>query len=382
MAWTAIAPPSADYQSEIWLEDDDGLIWSDKGTERPRLYEDAPPTRQWAAGEWGWDSREVATLSGTPPGQYDIVVTLFDKATLTPGTLIDAAGSAVGPTAVIGQIEIVNPSEPPSFAPQYPAERDFPALGLRLLGYNQDRAEAAAGDSVLLTLFWECYDAMLCERFSLRLENEAGESVREWQLPTIRGGFPAEAWAAHGRLRGQHVVQLPAGMTSGRYRFYLEEYPLGEITVTAPARQFTSPTLVQQLRATFNRDDTAIATLAGIAADSPLPSCSPAPLPGVSCALALVWRAETETPMGYHVFVHLVDETGAILAQSDGIPGNWTRPTTGWLRGEYVIDSHALNVPSPLPPGPLSVRVGLYNPDDGVRLTTDGAEYMTIPLAP
>ena len=76
MAWTAVAPPTADYQSNVWLVGPDGLIWSEKGTERPRLYEDAPSTRHWLPGQWAWDSREVQVFTGAPPGQYDIVLTL------------------------------------------------------------------------------------------------------------------------------------------------------------------------------------------------------------------------------------------------------------------------------------------------------------------
>ena len=59
LAWTAVAPPAVDYQSEITLIGPGGLAWSEKGTERPRVFEDAPAHPPWSPGEWGWDSREV-----------------------------------------------------------------------------------------------------------------------------------------------------------------------------------------------------------------------------------------------------------------------------------------------------------------------------------
>ncbi|HMT20117.1 MAG TPA: hypothetical protein PKE20_02540 [Promineifilum sp.] len=380
LAWTAVAPPQIDYQSEISLIGPDGLTWSRKGTERTRVFEDAAPTRLWATGEWGWDSREVVTLSGAPPGRYDIVVTLFDKATLAPVTLVDTSiGQAVGPTAVIGQIEIVNPTDAPAFDPQYPVDHALPNSALRLLGYNQDRAEAAPGESVLLTLFWECLNQAACGEFTLRLANEAGETAAEWRLPAVREGLPPEQWPDHGRLRGQHPIQLPAGLPSGRYRFLLEDFSLGEIAVTAPERQFTPPPLAQQLDATFTTaDDTPIATLVGIALDPTIPLC--ALTPEATCSLPLIWRAAGEAGVGYHAFVHLVDETGNILAQSDVVPAGWTRPTTGWLPGEYVIDTHTLTLPAELPPGPLSLRVGLYDPQTGARLRMDKADFAVIPL--
>jgi hypothetical protein len=154
---------------------------------------------------------------------------------------------------------------------------------------------------------------------------------------------------------------------------------LGEIAVTAPERQFTPPPLAQELGGAFvTADGKPLATLIGIAADSPQPPCSPAPL--LPCPIPRVWRAEAETPSGYHVFIHLVDESGAILAQSDAAPANWTRPTTGWLPGEYVIDTHTLIPPSELPAGPLWLHVGLYDPVTGERLRVDGVEYVSIPL--
>jgi len=389
MAWTAVAPPAVDYQSEISLVGPDGLAWSRKGTERPRVYEEMPPTRQWMPGEWAWDSREVQTLSGAPPGLYDIVVTLFDKETLAPVTFADdATGDLLGPTAVIGQVEIVNPDAPPEFAPQFPADHALPASGLRLLGYNQDRAEAMPGETVLMTFFWECREGSECERFTLRLADEAGASVREWPLPAVREGFAADSWPDHGRLRGQHLIQLPAGLGGGDYRFMIEDFALGHIAVSAPERQFEPPNLAQTVDSTFiAAGGEPVATLMGIAkpdggeTDSPPPLCTSAPpAPGGSCALPLVWRALAETPVSYHVFVHLVDEAGVILAQSDAVPANWSRPTTGWLPGEYVIDTHMLALPAGLPAGPLSIRVGLYDPDSDARLAADGADHAVVPM--
>ena len=382
LAWTAVAPPQVDYQSEIALIGPDRLAWNQKGTERTRVYEDAAPTRLWAAGEWGWDSREVQTLSGAPPGIYDIVVTLFDRATLAPVTLIDtASGQAAGPEAVIGQIEIVNPEAAPAFDAQFPLEHHLPGSSLRLLGFNQDRAEATPGEAVLMTLFWECEDAANCERFPLALRDADGAVAREWSLPAVREGLPPAAWPAHGRLRGQHLVPLPASLDDGRYQFSLGDFPLGEITIVAPERVLSEPELAQRVDAAFaDAAGEAVATLAGIGLDAATP-CLTDIAPGTICSLPLVWRAERETTTAYHVFVHLADEAGNILAQSDAVPAGWARPTTGWLPGEYIVDVHSLILPSELPSDQLAFRVGLYDPDTGQRLAINGSDaaFITLP---
>ncbi len=373
LAWTTLAPPGLDYQSDVWLVGPDGLIGSVKGTERPRVFEDAPPTRQWLPGEWAWDSREVRVLSGAPPGEYDIVLTLFDKATLQPVTLTTTTGAAVGPTAVIGRMTVTNPAAPPDFTPQYPLAASV-APGLALLGYNQDRATAVPGERVLLTLFWECANPVTCDRFPVRLVDDTGQTAQTWQLPVIREGFAADEWPAHGRLRGQYQLQLPAGLPSGAYRFVVGEgVALEPIQVTAPERQFAPPSLSVEVNAPFaTADGQLVATLIGLAS----PPCSPVPL--LPCAIPLLWRAEAETPTDYRVFVHLVDATGAIVAQSDAAPAGWTRPTTGWLPGEYISDTHTLTLPDTLPPGPFALRVGLYDPDTGTRLLSGAADFVVI----
>jgi hypothetical protein len=71
----------------------------------------------------------------------------------------------------------------------------------------------------------------------------------------------------------------------------------------------------------------------------------------------------------------LVDENGQIIAQSDGEPANWSRPTTGWAAGEYILDPHSLTLPESLPDGPLTYRVGLYDPATGQRLQTQTADF-------
>jgi hypothetical protein len=77
--------------------------------------------------------------------------------------------------------------------------------------------------------------------------------------------------------------------------------------------------------------------------------------------------------LSYAVFIHLADDAGRVWAQSDSVPVNWTRPTTGWVPGEYVADTHALTLPDDLPPGEYRLWVGLYDPQTGNRVPVAGA---------
>ena len=121
---------------------------------------------------------------------------------------------------------------------------------------------------------------------------------------------------------------------------------------------------------TFSQDNQPLITLVGL---------TQSPVSNLQSPLTLLWRAEAEMPTSYRVFIHLVDANGQILAQTDGEPANWSRPTTGWVPGEYILDDHTLTLPPDLPAG-ASLRVGLYNPVTNQRLQTDSGDFVTLSL--
>jgi hypothetical protein len=100
--------------------------------------------------------------------------------------------------------------------------------------------------------------------------------------------------------------------------------------------------------------------------------------------LTLYWQSQQRLPTSYKIFIHLVDSAGALAAQVDYIPKNWTYPTHWWEAGEYISDEVALPVHD-LPPGAYQLRLGLYDPDTNERLipvataahpVTDNALYL------
>lgn len=88
-------------------------------------------------------------------------------------------------------------------------------------------------------------------------------------------------------------------------------------------------------------------------------------IPGETIELLLYWEAAAETTTRYRVFVHLRDQENRIVAQSDGEPAEWTRPTTSWLAGEIIADRHRLQIPPNLPPGIYTLYTGLYTSAGG-----------------
>lgn len=362
MAWTAVEVPRASYQTNVWLVDDSGLTWSDKETFRPRLYEDTPPTIFWQPDQWAWDSREVQTLSGTPPGSYDIVLTVFDRETLQPLTLTAEEGQVIGPTAVIGQIEITPAETLPEFKAQFPLDTAVPGTNRSLLGYNQDRSTAAPGNPLLLTLFWQGGEAAEAGRLHLRLLDDAGTEAAAWD-------YALAPLTDTARERGQYLLNLPGDLADGRYHVRLNDaVMLGSLTIEGPERSFERPPMETATTVTFTLNDHPLATLSGIT------------FTDLQEPITLLWQAENQFPANYRVFIHLVAENGEIIAQADGEPAGWTRPTTGWAAGEYILDQHTLSLPDSLPDQPYTLRIGLYEPATGQRLQTESTDYATIHL--
>lgn len=99
--------------------------------------------------------------------------------------------------------------------------------------------------------------------------------------------------------------------------------------------------------------------------------------------LTLYWRAlEGTSPTNYMVFTHLRSEDGDLIAQHDGAPAGGNRPTTRWVAGETIVDSHPMifNPEFLGYTGPATIAVGLYDFGPGRVPTETGDDYFILPV--
>lgn len=95
--------------------------------------------------------------------------------------------------------------------------------------------------------------------------------------------------------------------------------------------------------------------------------------PGQPLTATLYWQTSELLLTSFKSFVHITDADGNLVAQSDAVPANWTRPTTTWLPGEWVADAHTLHLPSsPDGHGALQVWAGMYDSNTLQRLQPPG----------
>ncbi len=179
-----------------------------------------------------------------------------------------------------------------------------------------------------------------------------------FQLPTSNFQFnllsfyyPPSQWQPGDIWRFVTKARVPANVDTTHYRFTLKSadsaYDLAPIKVIPIARTFTAPPIQTPTHIRFGE----MIELAGYT------------LTGNS--LELIWKALGTPEQDLIAFVHVEDSSGKIIAQSDAVPANWSRPTTGWVKGEYIVDTRTL---PPLPNDSLTVYVGFADRSSGERL--------------
>lgn len=84
-----------------------------------------------------------------------------------------------------------------------------------------------------------------------------------------------------------------------------------------------------------------------------------------SLEVTLWWKAKDITDEDYTVFIHILNDQGELLAQSDRMPNQGLSPTHIWNSDDIVSDKHYISVEQGS--GTL-LLVGVYDPNTGIRL--------------
>ncbi len=93
--------------------------------------------------------------------------------------------------------------------------------------------------------------------------------------------------------------------------------------------------------------------------------------PGEKLYLTLYWQSLSAMDRNWSVFVHVVDTDEIIVAQRDRYPGQGLWATTLLQPGQTFADEYVIALPTTAyAPADLSVKVGLYDLQDGARLPT------------
>ena len=371
LMWRKLDNLGSDHRVALRLTDADGRTWATRDS-LPQGG-DASFTNL-AIGETLIDRHGLAIPAGTPPGDYQLRLSVMDQASEQPLDLLDNQDQPQGVEATLTTVQVLAPDTPlpPEALPvQHPSPSDFDGR-VRLLGYSLGAGPFRAGDSLAFSLFWQALtsgDEPLV--VFAQLQDEMGKPVALSETPPV---YPSDRWWAGTLLRDPHEIPLPATLPAGTYRLAIgllrpdgsrlpldgnNQVVLTSIETTQRPHSFSTPSPQHSLDARFGDRARLIGYDLRGGRDAH---------PGDTLTLVLYWQALETFDRSYTTFAHIVDANDHIFGQRDQVPGDGALPTTSWVPGEYLTDAYAIPINSDAPPGDYLIEIGFYNPLDGARL--------------
>jgi hypothetical protein len=298
---------------------------------------------------------------GAPPGDYPIVLRIYDEQVQPSGYDLLASDSprpvhdlplGVWHVAAGADWSHVN------HLSDLPVKRDLKISNdLTLLADNIQSATLHNGDEIRLSLLWAGQGTIP----DLTLDGERG-----WQI-TIP---PYEASERDHRFLDWRTARIPLDAPSGQAQIRL---PDGTVLATYTIESIPLLTEPPPFETAVDAHFVGVGTLVGYTLDSEtLDRTTP-------FDVMLVWRADQIASTNYTVFVQLIDEAGQVIAQADSMPVANTRPTTTWRPGEYLADVQQVTFHTDAQPTTARLIAGLYDASTGVRIPlASGADFITL----
>ncbi len=351
---------AVDYTSVITLRDADGEIYTQFTDWQPGGLS----TSHWMPGYYVVQQIALRIPPGTPPSRYTLETGLYDPQTATSLEVINAEGNPVAQNVALRDVDVTlsgTPAGADEVSSDITLNVDL-SQSMRLIGMNRLPADASVGQSLSLVWVWQ----------SLQAQTMTAEAQIAWaqdeDIKAVSASYrlidKVEKWREGETLRGRHTLYVPGDLESGVYDVLLvfegDTLPIGEMTVTAPVRNFTMPEMMYPVDIGWRNG---IQLLGYDVSDD---------------GLRLYWQTESPQYQSLNEFVHLVDTEGRILDQFAGVPSGNSRPIPGWAQNEIIVDAIPLTLP--LDPA-LRLRLGWFDPRSGERvLTQDGNDAYEISI--
>ncbi|MGB3713070.1 MAG: 6-pyruvoyl-tetrahydropterin synthase-related protein, partial [Candidatus Promineifilaceae bacterium] len=346
-----------DYSVSAVVVDGNGIALAQSDRQHPGVQ----PTSRWSLTDYAADRHQIALPPGTPPGEYQLQVIVYEYGFPENRlNLLDSSGMPAGQTADIITLSVTRPNKPPVLGDIENIHVSEKHLGddISLVGYSLPEYVARSGDVIYPVFYWRADVKPTVDlEVSMGLLGEKGQRTELLKTRPVED-YPTFDWERDDIWRAVHPLLLPPTLDSGAYYITVGlvgegQISLGTVDIESPEHTFERPSATHQLEVMFGE----VATLVGYNIETTV-------YPGEQLEAILVWQVSGETHASYKTFVQLLDQEGRFVSGSDMVPGNWQRPTTGWIEGEYIIDEHVLAIPADLPPGDYLLLIGLYDAEN------------------
>jgi hypothetical protein len=219
--WTTDAPLDAGYVVFLQALDEANHLAGQLDDEP------AVATMNWRPGQQVADRHGLLIEPGTPPGEYRIIIGLYDAAT---GERLPAAN---GDFVELGRLMVERPWTPPPLEMlrfRYPTDVELGPL--RLLGYDQYKlghrsdpdARLKAGDPLHVVLYWQAQSRPRTDwllAMELAPVSSPAAPVSEGIFPVAGLDYPTTNWEPGEVVRSQFDLFLPGDAPPGEYRVRL-----------------------------------------------------------------------------------------------------------------------------------------------------------------
>lgn len=376
--WRPQRKIDANLKTVLSLVDADHHVWARTDEiMATALY----PSSRWREQEIVHDRHELTVPPGTPPGNYQVELHLYDPANMKELSIERWSGASLSASISLGTVT-VKPTPDTAFPPatQLPmATWELPGGDrMELIGAQINRNTAKAGETAEVTLHWRSAKPPLAAYVvRLALLDEKGNPTEGQLLPLVQG-YPAYQWRGGEEVVSKYWYTLPTDQPAGRYGLAAAVLALDEKD-TGPSRFAQIASLdVQATKANFQMppmQNEVWARLGDKIALAGFDLTTTRVRPGDTLRLTLYWQVVDTPARSYKVFTHVIDEKNSFAGQHDSIPVSESRPTTTWRKDEIVVDEYDIPIGKDAQPGSYQLKVGMYLPDgDEQRLSITNAQ--------
>lgn len=325
----------------------------------PLLTSAQVPVNRLRSGEHATAFPLLYLPQGVPAGSYQVQVRVYSPSNPSGLDLLHPeTGAPTGKDYDAGLLQVSRGTWPPFQGDCDLAISD--SVSLTNCAEVQEQ-RLTAGTPALFTLAWQVDTPSSPVTLTLAGDEWAHNATVEF--PNAGPILYWHSFAVPAEASGEAVLTAQA---SGQPSVTIATFPIARTE-----HIMTPPAGIEPLNVRFP----GLGTLVGYTA---LPDQL---IAGESIAITLYWLAEQTTPQPYTVTVQLVNPQVGLLAQHDSQPALGIRPTTGWVAGEYIEDSHTVSYREEFAQfeGTADLIVAVYSAGDGARLlTTDGTDSAVI----
>ena len=341
-----LSPDQSDYRFVVDLVDAWGYHWN-------QGFNDSFQSTQWQSGDVIIVRIQIPLTTGMPPGEYKLAMTIYSPSKNHTLSATSEHGK-VSSTAQIGPIQMefsTQMKNPP--IPQYVTSDTFG--NLELFGYDLSQKKYKPGTILPLSLYWRAISKTHQNQVAVLMLDE---QIIDSSEP-VKGTYPTSQWTPGEVVIDHRHIRIPRDTTPGQYDLIIKSSAANDsidkiilmpIEIEEITREWEATTTEHTTDFTLDRTFKLVGY--NITFDPQF-------------SIQLNWKSLQVTDTDFTVFVHAFNSDNILVGQSDSQPVGNTYPTSLWIPNEYIVDTH----PILLIPGAYDIKIGMYLPETGERLT-------------